>query len=92
MRMIDQLVCDPPQELILEEAGTFHYCDSSGEETVARFFVRCPPKPEDEQEDGDIILQRQDALNTQSTSMFFRLQSEGCQLIKFKNKMPDPFF
>lgn len=92
MRVIDCLVCDPPQEMILEEAGHFTYWDSSGEDTTAKFFVRCPPKPEDEYEDEDVNTQRQDALNTQLTTMFFKLQSEGCQAIKFKNKMPDPFF
>lgn len=92
MRVIECLTCDPPQELILEEAGVFTFCDSSGEDTSARFFVRCPAKPADEFEDEDVNTQRQDALNTQLTTMFYKLQSEGCQKIHFKNKIPDPFF
>lgn len=92
MRVIDCLVCDEPPKLILEEAGVFTYCDSSGEEVQATFFVRCPPKPDDENEYGSVLADRQDALNTQITDMYWKLNGDGCKTIKFKNKLPDPFF
>jgi len=92
MKIITELVCSPPQQLILEEAGQFHYTDGQGEETIATFCVRCPPPPEDDDEDEDVHTQRQDALNSQMTTMYYQLLAEGCRDIKFKNKLPDPFF
>lgn len=92
MRVIDCLVCEEPTQLILEEAGVFTYCDSSGEDTEARFFVRCPPKPGRDEYASTINSDRQDAFNQQFTDISVRLEAEGCQNIHFKNKMPDPFF
>lgn len=94
MRIIDCLVCEDPVKVILEEAGQFMYCDSSGEETHATFFVRCQPKPaiEEESEYDSVNAARQDALNTQLTEIFYKLESQGCSNIHFKNKLPDPFF
>lgn len=92
MRVIECLACDPPAELILEEAGTFTYCDAEGEETTAKFFVRCPAKPERDTYNPTIDADRQDAANEQLTDMWRKLKTDGCLEIHFKNKMPDPFF
>ena len=91
MHIIDQLVCDS-QELVLEEAGTFTYCDAEGEDTRATFFVRCPPKPGRDEFASTINSDRQDAFNQQSTDMLIQLEAAGCLNIHFKAKMPDPFF
>lgn len=92
MRVIDQLVCPPPATLILEEAGTFHYCDAEGEDTIATFFVRCPPKPGPDDYASTINSDRQDAANQQTTDMSIQLEAMGCKQIHFKSKQPDPFF
>lgn len=91
MRIIDCLTCDQT-EMILEEAGTFTFCDTTGEDTEARFFVRCPPKPGESEFGSTINSDRQSAANQQLEDMWAKLEAEGCQKIHFKNKMPDPFF
>lgn len=92
MRVIEQLVCDPPETIILEEAGIFTYVDETGEDVRATFFVRCAPKPDDEMQDERINADRQSALNEQLTDMWSKLAADGNQKIHFTNKMPDPFF
>lgn len=83
----------PPLTLIDVLAGYFHYVTANGTHEDAQFYVRCEPRPEDDNPDfWEITSRRQDAFNQQSTEAFMQLEGKGYKNLRFECMKPDPFF
>ncbi len=73
-------------------AGTFKYI-LDGSQHTAEFFVRCEPKPnEDDPYQQEIDARRINALNEQSEDIWTDLQCKGASQIQFSEALPNPFF
>lgn len=73
-------------------AGRFTFCDASGQPDTAEFFVRCEPHPNPSNPDfTEIMDRRSDAVNSQLTDAWSKLQSLSCSAIHYVEVHPDPF-
>lgn len=77
-----------PTELVEVFVGTFTYCNSSGEDCDAMFYIKCCEDNGTDEADE----QRVEAYNVQLADEWIRLLAEGCSKVAFKETHPNPIF